>query len=58
MAGCKLVIQEMMSQGHPTKKICILLGKDVNKMGRYIAYLINLMTVPKTVSPIQPEKSG
>ena len=51
MASCRLVIQEMTSQGYPTKKIHILQGKDMNKMGRYIAHLMNLMTDPKDCLP-------
>ena len=46
MAGCRPIIQEMMDLGHPTRKIHILIGKDVNKMGRYITHLTNLMTGP------------
>ena len=51
MASHRLVIQEMMSWGYPTKKIDVLQGKDVNKMGRYIAHLMNLMTGPKGCLP-------
>ena len=47
MAGHRLVIQEMMIWGYPPKKIHILQEKDTNKMGRYTAYLMNLMTGPK-----------
>ena len=46
MASHRLVIQEMMSRGHPTEKIRILLGKDANEMGKYIAHLMNPMTGP------------
>ena len=46
MVGHRLIIQEMMSQDHPTKNICVLLGKDVNKMSKYITHLMNLMTDP------------
>ena len=51
MAGHRFVIQEMMSQGHPTEKIHVLQGKDMNKMGRYITHLMNPMTGPKGCLP-------
>ena len=51
MAGHRLVIQEMMSWGYPAEKICVLQGKDVNKMGRDIAHSMNLMTGPKGCLP-------
>ena len=47
MAGHRLIIQEMMSQGNPTKKTHILQEKDMSKMGRYTTYLMNLLTGPK-----------
>ena len=36
----------MMGSDHPTEKIHVLLGKDSNKMSKYIAHLMNLMTGP------------
>ena len=51
MAGHRLVIQEMTSWGHPTEKIHILLGKDMNKMGKYVTHLMNQMTGPKDCLP-------
>ena len=50
-ASRRLVIQEMASQGYPTEKIHVLQGKDMNKMGRYITHLMNLMTGPKGCLP-------
>ena len=47
MAGHRLVIQEMMSQGQTPKETHILQKKDMNKMGRYAAHLMNPMTLPK-----------
>ena len=35
-----------MGLDHPTERICVLLGKDMNKMGKYIAHLMNPMTGP------------
>ena len=46
MASHRPIIQEIMGPDHPIEKIHALLGRDMNKMGKHIAHLMNLMTGP------------
>ena len=57
MAGCRPIIQEMRGLDHPTENIHILLGKGMNKMGKYITHLmnqVNLVSLSDTMDSGMP----